>query len=112
MASVFLWLEGSTVSSALLIDVRTTMTGALRVEERVDGRLLYEGIPSPGEQLALSGESIKISWAVPSGRDAIYLTAWDRMVERDGRWAVDGPGERIETADAEVLGDRFILIYP
>lgn len=107
-----LWVEGSATASAILIDVRNTLDGTLRVVERVDERLLYEGTPSPGTPLRLSGESLEISWAVSSGRDAISLTVWDRMVEHDEVWMVVGPGESIATESAEVRNGRFIVVHP
>ena len=110
--NVSIWLEGSETATAILIDVLAPLGSVLRIVERVDARVLYEGVPLQGEQLSFSGESLEISWSVAAGHDSLALTGWDRMVEQAGTWAVVGDGEPIDTLTAEVRGGRFILVYP
>lgn len=110
--NVSIWLEGSETATAVLIDVLAPLGSVLRVVERVDARVLYEGVPLQGEQLSFSGESLEISWPVAAGHDSLVLTGWDRMVQQAGTWAVVGDGEPIDTSTAEVRGGWFVLVYP
>ncbi len=111
-ASISLWVEGSTVSSAVLIDVRVPLDGMLRVVDRVEGKVLFAGMPRQGDQLRLSGESLEISWPASAGVDSVGLTGWDRMVKQNGTWTVVGAGKAIDVSKAKIQNGRFILVFP
>jgi hypothetical protein len=108
----YIWLEGRATSSAVAIEVRGNLGGRLRVVERVDGQVRYEGLPARGEQLRLSGESLEISWPASAGRGSLSIAGWDRMIEQEGKWTVTGNGEPLDLSKARLEGDRLVIIYP
>ena len=107
-----IWLEGSEHCSAILIQVAPRFQGLLKIEERVDGILLYNQYPPADEPIALAGESLQIRWPVAAGPDAVSIRAWDRMVRGDENWTVEGDGEQLDLELAEVRDDEFVLDYP
>lgn len=107
-----IWLEGRATSSAVVIDVKGDLGGRLRVIERVDARVLYEGTPARGDPLRLSGESLEISWPASAARGALSIKGWDRMIEQGGKWTVTGDGEPVDLSRAEVESGRFVIVYP
>ena len=107
-----IWLEGSEHCSAILIQVAPRFQGLLKIEERVDGILLYNQYPPADEPIVLAGESLRVRWPVAAGPDAVSIRAWDRMVRGDINWTVEGDGELLDLELAEVRGDEFVLDYP
>jgi hypothetical protein len=107
-----LYLEGCEVFSVVEVTATSALDAPVRIKERVDAAIRYDGRLNKGETISVCGESLEISWSEAEASGAIMLRGWDRMVRVDGGWTVEGEGESIDLDRAVRRDGRFFIVFP